>query len=276
MIIAVLIWTAVFQNNKTNNNLKIVYCDVGQGDAIFIQKSVDEDFLIDGGPDNSVLSCLGENMPFYDRKIKSIILTHPHADHISGLIEVLKRYQVDEVWLTGVSYDSSEYSEFSKIIQEKSISKHIAIRGETIYQDQDLKLKILYPIDSMEGKTVNNLNNSSMVVRLVYGSFSVIFTGDLEQSAQPELLRSNLDLKSDILKVSHHGSANALLTEFLSSLNPEVAVISVGENNQYGHPAPTTIDLLKTISNIKIFRTDKDGTVKVFSDGDKYWIEKEK
>jgi competence protein ComEC len=274
VVAAVLVWLAVFQKTESKNNLKIVFCDVGQGDAIFIQKSVDEDFLIDGGPNNSVLNCLGKNMPYYDRKIKSVILTHPHADHISGLIEVLERYQVEEIWITGVEYNSSEYLEFKKEIQEKNIKVNIAYTAEMIANNPDLTLKILYPLTNIQGKTFDNLNNSSIVIKMTYSHFTALFAGDLEKTAQPDLLK-NPDLKSKILKVPHHGSLNGLSNEFLNQIKPEVAVISVGENNSYGHPAAETLKKLNDILGLKILRTDKNGEIKIFSDGSKYWIRTE-
>ena len=276
IVVAILIWLAVFQNKAANYDLKIVFCDVGQGDAIFIQKSVNEDFLIDGGPDNSVLTCLGNNMPYYDRKIKSIILTHPHADHLTGLIEVLKRYEIEEVWITGVFDNSANYLEFQKIIAEKKIPTKIAKAGEMIENSQDLNLKILYPLTSLEGQKFDNLNLSSIVIRLDYHNLSALFTGDLEESKQSDLIKNYSQLKSDILKVPHHGSADSLLTEFLSQVNPSVAVISVGENNRYGHPSSKTLDKLKKISGLKVYRTDKNGEIKILSNGQSYEVQTSK
>jgi len=277
VVIALLVWLAVFQGVEQKDKLKLVFCDVGQGDAILIQIPKDYDILIDGGPDDSVLSCLGENMPFYDRKIESIILTHPDADHSTGLVEVLERYEIGEVWLTGVSHDLADYTEFLSLIKEKNITRKTAKAGEIVFQDEKTKLKILYPKENLEGKKVSNSNNTSVVTRLVYQGFSAIFTGDLEEDKQKDLINQpSIEISADIFKVSHHGSANGLLTEFLSQVNPEVAVISVGENNRYGHPSPIILDKLKAISGLKIFRTDRQGDVKIFSDGKDYQIRTQK
>jgi competence protein ComEC len=271
---AILIWLAVFQTHKSND-LKIVFCDVGQGDSELIQKNSDN-YLIDGGPDNSVLTCLGNNMPYYDRKIKSVILTHPHADHVTGLVEVLKRYQVGEVWMTGVEYDSAEYAEFKNMIKENNIKTNIAYAGEMIENDPDLTLKILYPINNISGTTPSNPNNSSIVVKMYYHNLTALFTGDIEETVQPELIKNTTELKSDILKVPHHGSGTGLLTQFLSQVNPKVAVIEVGANNNYGHPSSKTLDKLKKIVGIKIYRTDKNGEIKILSNGTNYQVETEK
>ncbi len=277
VIIALLVWLTVFQAVERKDRLKLVFCDVGQGDAILIQIPENQDILIDGGPDNSVLSCLGENMPFYDRKIESIILTHPDADHSRGLVEVVKRYEIREIWLTGVHHDLADYTEFLSLIKERDILTKTAKVGEIVFQDEKIKLKILYPKENLEGREVSNLNNTSVVARLVYQNFSAIFTGDLEEDKQRDLIdQPSIEISADIFKVSHHGSANGLLTEFLSQVNPEIAVISVGENNRYGHPSPKILDKLKMILGIEIFRTDQNGDIKIFSDGKDYQIRTQK
>ena len=277
VIIALLVWLTVFQAVERKDRLKLVFCDVGQGDAILIQIPENQDILIDGGPDNSVLSCLGENMPFYDRKIESIILTHPDADHSRGLVEVVKRYEIGEIWLTGVHHDLADYTEFLSLIKERDILTKTAKVGEIVFQDEKIKLKILYPKENLEGREVSNLNNTSVVARLVYQNFSAIFTGDLEEDKQRDLIdQPSIEISADIFKVSHHGSANGLLTEFLSQVNPEIAVISVGENNRYGHPSPKILDKLKMILGIEIFRTDQNGDIKIFSDGKDYQIRTQK
>ncbi|HLC38789.1 MAG TPA: MBL fold metallo-hydrolase [Patescibacteria group bacterium] len=270
--IAILIWLSVFQNQQSENNLEIVFCDVGQGDAIIVEPGLNEQILIDGGPDNSVLSCLGENMPFNDRKIESIIITHPHADHIAGLIDVINKYQIGNIWLTGVAYSSPEYTEILSLIKNKQIQTKKAQIGQIVFQQNQIKLKILYPIKNLQGKTMNNPNNSSVVIRLEDSKFSAIFMGDLEQDAQTEFLSHNQMVKSTVLKVSHHGSSNALMTEFLSQVNPEVAIISVGANNRYGHPTKKTLDLLKQIPNIKILRTDQNGIIEINTNGQTYQV----
>ena len=272
-ISAILVWLAVYQNRVSDKNLKIIYCDVGQGDAILIKAPGEEEVLVDGGPDSSVLSCLGENMPFYDRKIGSIVLTHPHLDHIAGLIEVLKRYEVDEFWLTGIEYKSDEYKILLDLIKQKSIPIKYAQRGSYVRKQDDLKIKILYPVENLKGREIDNLNNSSIVSEVRYFEFKTLLMGDLEISEQNKLI--GLISHVQILKVSHHGSANAFLTEFLSQLKPEKAVISVGEKNRYGHPTQKTIDLLGRFS-VKIFRTDKNGTIIISSDGEKYWYKTNK
>ncbi len=277
VIIALLVWLTVFQAVERKDRLKLVFCDVGQGDAILIQIPENQDILIDGGPDNSVLSCLGENMPFYDRKIESIILTHPDADHSRGLVEVVKRYEIGEIWLTGVHHYLADYTEFLSLIKERDILTKTAKVGEIVFQDEKIKLKILYPKENLEGREVSNLNNTSVVARLVYQNFSAIFTGDLEEDKQRDLIdQPSIEISADIFKVSHHGSANGLLTEFLSQVNPEIAVISVGENNRYGHPSPKILDKLKMILGIEIFRTDQNGDIKIFSDGKDYQIRTQK
>jgi len=278
VIVAVLVWIAVFQSTGEKNQLQLIFCDVGQGDAILIKiPNQDRDeVLVDGGPDNSVLSCLGENLPFYDRKIKSVVLTHPDKDHLAGLIEVLKRYQVEEVWWTGVVGSTVYYREFLATIADKKVPTKIARAGDPIIQEGQIKLKVLYPVQNYQGKKMANLNDSSIVLRLIFRQFSALLPGDLPDNKQTELLSQNLEIKSRILKVSHHGSKNGLATEFLSQVNPGVAVISVGAGNRYGHPTAETLGKLTKIVGLKIYRTDLNGEIKINSDGSKYWVETEK
>lgn len=273
---AIVVWVAIFQSKNQEGNLKVVFCDVGQGDAILIQIPDHEEILIDGGPDNSVLSCLGENMEFYDRKIGSIILTHPDADHITGLVEVLKRYEVEDVWMTSVLHENKAYAEFLNLIQEKHISVEITQTGDMVVQDESVKLKVLYPTESFKDKEVKDLNDTSIIVKLIYQNFSALFTGDLEENKQNEFFGYSSELKSKVLKVSHHGSKNGLSVNFLNLIQPEVAIISVGENNRYGHPAPEILKKLNEILDIKIYRTDKNGDIAVFSNGFRYWVETER
>lgn len=261
-VIAILSWTAVFASH--DNKLHIHFYDVGQGDAIYIRTPAKQDILIDGGPDATILTKLGQDMPFYDRKIELIISTHPHADHITGLIDVLKRYQVDQILSTGVEHTSATFGEWKDIVQEKNIPVRTAQAGQKIKLGKTF-MYVLYPVDRLAGKEVKNLNNTSIVSRLIYGKNSALFTGDAEIEVEQELLSNHTHLKSDILKVGHQGSKTSTSEEFLEKVDPEYAIISVGEN-KYGHPSKEVLERLK---NIKLFRTDLNGDIECLLDGEK-------
>lgn len=261
-VVAILSWTAVFASG--DNKLRIYFYDVGQGDAIYIRTLAGQDVLIDGGPDATILTKLGQDMPFYDRKIELVILTHPHADHVAGLIDVLKRYKVDQILSTGVEYNTATHGKWKDIVQEKNVPVKTARAGQKIKLGQ-AGMDILYPVDRLTGKKIGNLNNTSIVSRLVYGKNSALFTGDIEIEAERELLNNQTYLKSDILKVSHHGSKTSTLEPFLEAVDPEYAIISVGKN-RYGHPHKEVLERLK---EIRLFRTDLDGDVECILDGEK-------
>ncbi len=270
IIIAVLIVVAVgfFSKPKAeSNNLLVYILDVGQGDASYIRTPTGEDILIDGGPDNSILNELAEVMSFGDREIDLVILTHPHADHVAGLLQVLKRYEVKEVWQTGVEYPSATFDAFKDEIYNQQIPDYFIQSGDTKHFG-DVRILILYPLSSLENQSIDNLNNSSIVNRLDYHEFSMIFTGDAEVQVQRRLLDD--DIFADILKVPHHGGKE-LLDDFLSIVRPEVAIISAGVDNKYGHPLEETLNLLYKLA-VRIYRTDQEGTIKISTDGNDYYI----
>jgi len=275
LIVAISVWAAVAK--APDKNLHIYFLNVGQGDSEYVRDSSNFDILIDGGPDNSVLAELGDAMPFYDKKIDLVILTHPHADHISGLVEVLNRYEVGEIWLTDAVSTSGEYLEFLKIIQNKNIKTKLVRTGDKLELDK-LKLQVLWPEDSYQNEKVDNLNNTSIVLKLTYGDFSALFTGDAEESVQQQLV-NNLAIQQfnnvTIFKVPHHGSSNAAYEPFIKIVSPKLAIIEVGENNKFGHPAASTLKKYETIGT-KIYRTDRDGRVEIISDGKTYWTRAEK
>jgi competence protein ComEC len=267
VILAVLLglnvfaWTAVSYFSEPD--LKVIFFDVGQGDAIFIETPQRHQILIDGGPASAILKKLGEEMPFWDRTIDLVLLTHPDHDHIAGLLEVLERYKVKNILWTGVSADTAENEEWQNMIKEEKSNIYIARSGQQIKGGLAL-LTIFYPFESLEGKKGSNTNNTSVVARLTFGETSFLFTGDIYRSAERALLKEGVEIDSDILKVAHHGSKTSSDKEFISSVSPDVAVISCGKDNPYGHPHETTLDAL---GEAIIMRTDLIGDVKLITDG---------
>lgn len=247
-----------------DNNLHIVTCDVGQGDATLIFQKNNQ-ILIDGGPDNSVLNCLGKYMPFYDRTIELVILTHSDADHSTGLIEVFRRYQVDLYLRNNLNTDTQVY---------RLLEKEVGSRGIKVIEPsigQRLRLGLIY-LDTLwpNGETFKNTNDYSIITRLEYGSFKAVFTGDLEDSLTDKVRTQSQLGVVEYIKVSHHGSRNGITNKLLDLLRPKVAVISAGKKNRYGHPHEETLDLLKN-NNIKVLRTDEVGDIEIISNGKSFW-----
>jgi len=276
-IIAFLVWIGVFGKFQadTANDLKIYFLNVGQGDSEYIKMPSGEDILIDGGPDNSVLSELGKVMASGDRKIDLVILTHPHADHLTGLIDVINRFEIGQVWETGVEYSSSSYDAWKNLLNKKGISDQFA-SANLAKQFNDVKISVLYPLlilknpsDSDADQNIDNLNNSSIILELNFNQFSALFLGDAEINAQNQILNSMKHY--NVVKIAHHGSGNGLNSNLMKIAQPNIAVIEVGAKNTYGHPAPITISFLKNLAT-QIYRTDQDGTVGVYTNGQTWSI----
>jgi len=256
LILGFLFLAVIFWFELRVNDLQFYVFDIGQGDAIFIQTPGHYNILIDGGPDNKVVYKLGEYLPFYDRDIDLMILTHPHADHIVGLIEVINRYKVKKIMTTGVLYYSPDYLTWLDKIKEKNISVEIIDSQRILTLPDKTKLEILFPDYSLENKKIKNVNNASIIAKLIYGETTVLLTGDYED--EESLVEKGFDLSADILKSGHHGSDTGNDLEFLKAVDPEVTVISCGQDNKFDHPHQETIDNLENLE-IEIFRTDLGG-----------------
>ncbi|MFZ5559650.1 MAG: ComEC/Rec2 family competence protein [Patescibacteria group bacterium] len=269
-IIAIIIWIFVFKQ-EGNKFLKVEFFDIGQGDAIFIETMDKKQILIDGGPDLSILEKIGREMPFYDRYIDLIILSHPEADHLSGLIEIIKRYQIGAIIMTGIFRDTEQYKEWLRNIERKNIPIYLAKSGGEINFNNGIRFDILYPFETLVGKELSESNNTSIVGKLVYNNFEALFTGDIEKSVENKLISAGVNLKSDILKIAHHGSKTSTSEEFLKAVNAILAVIPVGKDNKYGHPHQ---EVLERLANLGIFQTDRDGDVEILSDGINFFVKK--
>lgn len=266
--IIILLGVSFYQSFEESRGLEVDFFDVGQGDAILIKTPDHQRILIDGGPNNAVVNKLGENLPFFDKEIDLVILTHPHADHLVGLIEVLKRYEVKKILSTGVAHPTPDYLTWLEEIKKQNVPMEIAKAGETLDFGSGIKMEIFYPVEDLAGKQVENLNNTSIVGKLIFGRTSFLFTGDAEMEVWDELISRGIDLKADVLKVAHHGSKNATSKNFLEKVQPKFAIISVGENNLFGHPSRIILNYLENIG-AQILRTDEQGDVKIISDGEK-------
>ena len=260
----VMIFYAVFSENR-NGILKVSFLDVGQGDSALIQSPSGNTFLIDGGPDKNVLKALGRELPFYDKRIDAVLATHPDSDHIGGIPELMKNYSVGEYVSNGATSNTGIFQELKNEIADKNIKMEVARDGEIFDLGGGVYLKILYPDSDPKGKDTNKY---SIVAKLYYGDSTFMFTGDAPTDVENYLAKTDgKDLKSDVLKVAHHGSKNSLSPDFLSAVAPEYSVISAGLNNRYGHPNKEILDFLNSI-NSKILITFNLGDIVFESDGE--------
>jgi len=285
LAVALIIWFLVF-NQRPGRILETDFLDVGQGDAILIKTPKGQTVLIDGGPDNKVLEKLGKYLQPLQKRIDLIILTHPHADHVSGLVEVLRRYSVGLVILNGVYLKTDNYNQFLKAIEDNKVKVLIAEAGEAIHFDKDLEFDILSPNKNPAGLVFNknsesfgtvgnDVNDTSIVGKLIFNDFSIMFMGDATSKIENQLLAYGNSLKSDILKVGHHGSKYSSFTNFLKTVAPKAGIIEVGAKNFYGHPSLAALSRLGMF-DINIFRTGQNGDIRVLSNGFTTNIYKEK
>ena len=282
----------VYIISRPDGKLHIAFCDVGQGDAAYLRMPNGSDMLIDGGPNDKVLGCLGKNMPFYDHEIDIVVLSHPQKDHLQGLISVLERYEVKNFIINAAGNESDGYKKLVTLINNKKIpyrnlytGDYIRIGGvrfDVLWPEKSwLGLKFQNPTDKIqieEGKAVlgmstdTDLNDFSYYLHLKYGEFDALFTGDGDKRVQPEIMTTAVLGDIEVLKFPHHGSKNGVTGEFLDKVKPEAAVISVGKN-PWGHPTVEALKLL-TERGINVYRTDTDGEIDIDSDGRDWQIRK--
>ena len=254
--------TAHFRLMPPSANLTVHFIDVGQGDSILLDLG-DTELLIDGGDKSpGVVNYISQ---YVDGPLEVMVATHPHADHIGGLIGVLNDFEVDEIWLNGETSTSQTYSQFMSAVNSEGADVHIARRGDTIHAG-NLTFSVLSPV-SLGSDT----NDNSIVLSLSYGQVDFLFTGDAEQEAEASMLSAGIVPDVDILKVGHHGSRTASSLQFLHAAKPEVAIYMAGVGNSYGHPHQETICNLREVG-ADIYGTDAHGTIIITTDGATYSI----
>lgn len=257
----------------SDNKLHVVICDVGQGDAIFIRTPSGDDLLVDGGPDDSVLSCLSSHMPFWDRSLEEVFLTHPDADHITGLVSILKSYQVKQINRESKENPTLIDKEFENEVKAEQVPVRMVETGDDFTFADGVSIHILWPSHSMsltaDGPTPSN--NYSIIDELKYKSFSLLLTGDIDtadlDSVAPQVGHIS------VLKMPHHGSKTGSDATTFQYIHPDLAVISVGKDNSYGLPSPSVLDLLKQ-DHIPYLRTDQGGDINIISDGNGFFVER--
>jgi competence protein ComEC len=250
----VLSFAFIFSEKK---DLRIIFLNVGQGDAALIMQG-NKQILIDGGPDGRILlEKIGKYIPFWDRKIELMIATHPDQDHIQGLVDALDKYQISSVMQTPVESDSEIYKKYKDFLSKEKADLIEALPGTEIILSDEIEMEILGPLEIKNDK--KDTNGNSIIAKLIFKNNEFLFTGDATFEEENDLLKTNLDLSSDVLKISHHGSKYATSDDFLKKINPKEAIISVGKNN-YGHPAEEILEKLKN-NQIAILRTDEKGDI---------------
>jgi competence protein ComEC len=275
LIMAVIGLALAFYANQPDERVQVSFLDVGQGDAILIRQGSFE-VLVDGGPSPQAISlALGKHLPFWDRTIELVVLTHPHGDHLAGLVEVLRRYRVEQVLEPPhIAEDSTDftpdlYVEWRRLIAEKAI-RTITARAYQELRYGQIVMEVLNPPAAPLTGTQSDADNNGVVLNVRVGDIGFLLTGDLKEEGEMELLMNRMLSGCTVLKVAHHGSKASSSQGFLNVVKPQAAVISVGEND-FGHPSPEVLDRLK---NLMLYRTDQDGTVTFFTDGTSLWVDK--
>jgi len=263
----VLVATAGFVLRPDDpGRLRVTVLDVGQGDAILIRTPDGADILVDGGPGPAVLRALGEELPWYDRSLDLVVLTHPQADHLYGLIDILQRYDVQRL-VAGGPADAHVPDEWIAAISANGLVAERMPAGSVIDLGDGVALDVIWaPDEPLQGQ----LNNSSLVLKLTWRETSFLLTGDIEAVAEQGIIASGVDVSSTVLKVPHHGSRTSSTREFLDAVDPQVSVVSAGENNTHGHPALDVVDRLLEYG--RVFVTADDGAVTFETDGSSLWI----
>ena len=265
--LAALLWIAAL--STPDQRLHVAFVDVGQGDATFITTPSGRQVLVDGGPDPlNIVRFLGEEMPVHDRTIELVVLTHPHADHVRGLLEVMRRYDVERILERKAHYDSSSYLAWRRAVEAEGAEVIQAEAGQVISFGDGTVVEVVNPAVTLPRGTGSDLDNASVVIRVVHGNASFLLTGDLFSDGEAMVLERNAYVDSDVLKVGHHGSRTSSSRAFLRKVSPVSAVISVGGDNRFGHPHPETLEALdRWVPERLLFLTSERGTVEFVTDG---------
>jgi competence protein ComEC len=271
VVIAVLAFLAWRETSLSGNGaLRVVFVDVGQGDGAVLIAPGGEQIVVDGGPNQAMLGALGALMPFLDRQVELMILSHPHLDHVASFPDIVERYDVREILMSGVHAGLPAYQRFLSLLQNEGARVDLADPAKDIDLGA-LRFDVLWPQPGLVGQEAD-LNNTSVVVRASFGSSSVLFTGDIGEEAEREILSEGIDVRADILKVAHHGSRTSSTTAFLKAVNPRLAVISVAEQNRYGHPTQEALDRLAALG-IPVRMTKDEGDICLQTTGKDDWGE---
>lgn len=252
-----------------DNNLVVRFVDVGQGDCEIVQFPDGRNIIIDGGTNETSSELVNAIKSYGIKRFDYVVATHPHEDHIGGLDDVIESFEIGNVYLPDTSSSSMSFKNLVESISQSGAKVNRAYAGVTMIDETDIRAEFLAPVNNY----YEDENNYSSVLKLTYKGFSFLFTGDAETISEYDMIENGAYLKSDVLKVGHHGSTTSTSNQFLRAVNPAVAVISVGHDNSYGHPHR---EILERLSDLKLYRTDLNGTVTVFCDGESLSVSTEK
>ncbi len=257
--------------------LTVTFIDVGQGDCILIEAPSGNTMLVDGGERSAGDKVVGALRNLGIKRINAVVGTHPHADHIGGLMKVLEKLPVDAVYDSAKPHSSKTYEDYLTLIYEKDIPFHVARAGKEIQFDDSVKVTVLWPpnVDAEDPFHIERLsaNDASVMLRIDFGDSTLLLTGDAEAIVENELIERGSIPQAQVLKIAHHGSTTSSTDNFLNQVNPEIAVICVGEDNRYGHPHKEVIKSLIYVG-AETLRTDIHGTVVLESDGMTWTVKK--
>lgn len=263
VFISILVVAADYRFFAERNFHKIHFINVEQGDAILIRTKSNCNILIDGGGYNYLVDQVSKFLPALSTKIDLVILSHPHLDHLGGLVQILNKYRVGEIMLTGVAYNSNVYLELFEVIKREEVKPFYLTKNSTLNYC-GIQIQTLFPAQSIIGLEYENVNNSSITLILSIGNQKIWLAGDAELEQESELIPTLKDyqhlLPIDIYKASHHGSRTSNSLELLKILNPKTMIIQAGSKNNYSHPHFETLQTAN-ILDMTIYRTDLNGTV---------------
>lgn len=266
---------AITMGSQPDGRLHVTALDIGQGDAILVEAPSGAKMLVDGGPDPELtLRRMGANLPFFVRTIDLLVLTHPHQDHVAGLVDVLDRFDVGAILQAGIPYENPAFDRLLADADQGATPVIVARAGQRIALDATTSVAVLYPTAAEAAAPLpeGDINNGSVVLLVSYGGFAALLTGDAEAPVEGMLLARDAIPEIDLLKVGHHGSTSSTTPGLLDAARPGVAVISDGIDNEYGHPAPETLAALAARPGLAVFRTDLDGDVEIETDGVTYRV----
>lgn len=251
-------------NSRVQRDLVVHFIDVGQGDSILIQLPSNGNMLIDAGDNDK-----GQVVVDYLKKqgvnrIDYLVATHPHADHIGGMDDVIDELDIGDIYMPRVEHTTKTYMDVLEAIDRKGLKIKIAKEGVAI-PIEGVSAKILAPNEELKS---DNLNDYSVVIRLTYGQTAFLFQGDAEKRTEESILESDSNIKADVIKLGHHGSTTSNSPDYIEAVEPDYAVIMLGEGNKYGHPHKEILALMDE-KGIIVYRTDKDGNIVAVSDGKK-------
>ena len=262
-------FTSLYNETNSNSNyLTVYFIDVGQGDCILVNVN-GYNLLIDSGPSSARKSLLGYLDKLSISKFDYVIATHPHEDHIGNMDAIIRKYHIGKFLAPKVTASTLTFENMVTALNDKNLKISVISTGSNSINLGKETSIMFYTLPNLN--TDDELNLYSPIIKLTYKNISFLFTGDAELKNEEFLIKNEINLRSHILKIGHHGSSSSTCEAFLNSVNPKVAIISVGSNNKYGHPAASTLNLLKNY-HIKLYRTDLLGTIILKSDGSSFSI----